>query len=485
MALPGLTLPGLAQPRTNPSLPINAAAASSSRPARRETLEARSEWRFEVGFNQRYHIKLESGSAELFGVELAPRQTLTFSGYKGAIFTWQGCQLELSGDAESEYAGQETDYAIEWINVHGMLETLRSQEPVQAPRVLVVGPDFVGKTSLTRSLVAWSVRSGCCPIVINVDPREGLLCPPSALTAVAIDSQMDVETGFGIGPVSGPTSSPVRTPLLYQYPFASPYERPEVYKAIITRMALSVMNRLEEDGSVKKSGLFIDTPGTLNDPKSNYDLLYHIVSEFSINMILTIGSERLSSDLTRRFQNAKSGEDAATVLRISKPGGAIERDNAFMKHLRAQQVRHYFFGSGKEALNPHSHSVPFADLDIFRAQSQSSVSSEESFGPDMGDDDDDYEASDAPTAKSTNRNGLERITPSLAMTGNLIAIKFCHGQSEEREVRDSAVIGFLYVAEVDEVRKRVRFLAPHPQRWGDKALVWGQGWPEVISDLVL
>jgi polyribonucleotide 5'-hydroxyl-kinase len=483
MALPGLALPGLTQAKPNSSTPANAAVSSSSRPARHETIEARSEWRFEVGFNQRYHIKLESGSAELFGVELAPRQTLTFSGYKGAIFTWQGCQLELSGDAESEYAGQETEYAVEWLNVHGMLDTLRSQDPSQGPRVLVVGPDFVGKTSLTRSLVAWSVRSGSSPIAINLDPREGLLCPPSALTAVAVDSQMDVETGFGIGPVSGPTSTPVRTPLLYQYPFASPSEKPEMYKSIITRMALSVMNRFEEDSVVKKSGLFIDTPGSLNDPKSNYDLLQHIVSEFSVNMILTIGSERLSSDLTRRFQIGKTGEDTVTVLRISKPGGAIERDNAFMKQLRAQQVRQYFFGSGREALNPHSHSVPFADLDIFRAQSQSSIVAEESFGADMGDDD--YEASDILATAAKGAFGLERITPSLAMTGNLIAIKFCHGQCEEREVRDSSIIGFLYVAEVDETRKRVRFLAPHPQRWGDRALVWGQGWPEVISDLVL
>jgi polyribonucleotide 5'-hydroxyl-kinase len=248
-------------------------------------------------------------------------------------------------------------------------------------------------------------------------------------------------------------------------------------------MALSVMNRFEEDSTVKKSGLFIDTPGALNDPKSNYDLLQHIVSEFSINVILTIGSERLSSDLTRRFQIGKTGEDAVTVLRISKPGGAIERDNAFMKQLRAQQVRQYFFGSGREALNPHSHSVPFADLDIFRAQSQSSILAEDSFGADTGDDD--YEASDAVATAAKNASGLEKITPSLAMTGNLIAIKFCHGQSEEREVRDSTVMGFLYVAEVDETRKRVRFLAPHPQRWGDRALVWGQGWPEVISDLVL
>ena len=117
-------------------------------------LSARTEWRFEVAFNRQYHVKVDSGNAEMFGIELAPRQTYTFSGCKGAILTWQGCELEVSGDAESEYAGQETEYATEWVNVHGLLEGLRDQTPQNGPRVLVVGPDAVAKTSLVRSLAA-------------------------------------------------------------------------------------------------------------------------------------------------------------------------------------------------------------------------------------------------------------------------------------------------------------------------------------------
>ena len=71
----------------------------------------------------------------------------------------------------------------------------------------------------------------------------------------------------------------------------------------------------------------------------------------------------------------------------------------------------------------------------------------------------------------------------MAMTGALVAIKFCPSNSDEDTIRDSAVMGFLYVAEVDESRKKIRFLAPHPQRWGDRALVWGT-WPDPIPDLV-
>ena len=485
MALPGLSLPGLGLAQSSTPVHSNAVPSSATQTTRIEDLQPRTEWRFEVGFSQQYHLKVESGYAELFGVELAPKQVYRFSGCKGAIFTWQGCQLEISGDAESEYAGQETEYALEWLNVFGMFETVRDESQGEGARVLVVGPDFGGKSSLVRSLAAWGVRSGNSPTVINLDPREGVLAPPSSLMAVTADSQMDVENGYGIGPMSGPTVSPIRPPLVYHFPHASPSDRPAVYKAVITRMALSVMNKLEEDPSAKRSGIIVDTPGALNDPKSNYNLIAHIVSEFSINMILSMGSERLASDLTRRFGTNKSSEEAVTVLRISKPGGAVERDAEFMKQLRIQQIRQYFFGSAKESLNPHSHSLSFAELNIFRDKSTLASDNDgmPSFAPGADDDDDDY---DIPYAnKSSSYAIFEKVKPTTAMTGSLVAIKSCSGTSDEDAVRDSAVMGFLYVAEVDETRKKVRFLAPHLQRWGDRALVWGHGWPEAVGDLVV
>lgn len=429
-----------------------------------------------MAIGQAYSVRLISGRAEIFGVELAPSQTYDFTGRKGAVLTWHGCQLEITGEAESEYLSQETEYAVEWLNVHGMLETVRDEQP-EGPSVLVVGPDHSGKTSFVRSLAAWDVKTGRTPTIVNLDSREGLLAPPSSLTAITIGSPLDVENGFGISSVSGPTAAPVRTPLVYHHPYASPAAKEDVYKAVITRMALSVTNKLEEDASAKQCGILIDTPGSLNDPRSDYNVINHIVSEFSIQLILTIGSERLYNDLNKRLNTSKSADEAITVLRISKPEGAAERDATFMRQLRTQQIRQYFFGTPKEALNPHSQSVNFADLSMSKAKS---ASNEGSNAPDMDDDDDIPYSSHMTSASNAS---FEKVTPSLAMTGSLVAIKFCPGNSDEIAVRDSAVMGFLYVADVDETRKKVRFLAPHPQRWGDRALVWGS-WPEPVADLV-
>ncbi|KAK3721379.1 Cleavage polyadenylation factor subunit clp1 [Vermiconidia calcicola] len=474
MALPGLSLPGLGLSQAQSSAGLYTGSSSLTQESRMEDLAPRTEWRFEVSFQQQYTIRVTSGHAELFGVELAPNQPYTFSGCKAAILTWHGCQLEVSGDAESEYLGQETEYAVEWLNVHGMLETARDDAQMHSseggPRVLVVGPDFVGKSSLVRSLAGWAVTYGRTPTIVNLDPREGLLTPPGSFTAVTVGSQLEVENGFGISPISGPTITPVKTPLVYHCPYSAPPEKPDVYKALITRTALSVTNKLEENSGAKQSGLIIDTPGTLNDPKSNYDIITHLVSEFSITLILTLGSERLFNDMNRKFGQQSS--EAIPVLRISKPGGAVERDAAFMKQLQNQQIRQYFFGTSKDSLNPHSHTYSFAELNIFRANSPSLAASSSSM---------DMDASDAPYASHAD---FERMTPNMEMLGRLVAIKFCSGsETDEFALRDSPVMGFAYVSEVDEAKKRVRFLAPHPQKWGDRAVVWG-GWPQAVTDLV-
>ncbi|KAF2723848.1 hypothetical protein K431DRAFT_282540 [Polychaeton citri CBS 116435] len=500
MALPGLSLPGLSAfsgPAQSTSTPAgtggDSAFAGPSSITRTESLEPRTEWRFEVSFAGSYTIRLLSGTAEIFGSELAPNLLYSFSGVKAAVFTWQGCRLEIEGEAESEYVGSETEYAIEWLNVHGILEGMREDAeaaPQQGgsggPRVLVVGPEGVGKSSLVRSLTAWGVKMGRTPTVVNLDSREGLLTPPASLVAATAGSQMEVEgNGYGIAPVSGPTVSAIKTPLVYHFPYESPTEKPEIFKGIVTRMATAVTSKLEEDAEAKASGLVIDTPGAaLNDPRSNYDLITHIISEFSITVILTIGSERLYSDLTRRFgSNPSSPSDAVIVLRIAKPGGAVERDVSFLKSSRQQETRQYFFGSARETLNPHSQVIGFNDLTIYRARSSAFASEEDEGDNDKGaadDDDDDYE----PTAGNDNSGLLfDKVTPSAAMMGGLVAVKFCASSSDLETIRDSAVMAFLYVADVDEARKRLRFLAPHPQRLGDRALVWG-AWPEPTAGLV-
>lgn len=173
-----------------------------------------------------------------------------------------------------------TSYA----NLHFAIEKTRDEAAIEGkdgPRVLLVGPENAGKTSLVKLLTAYAIRCGHQPVVVNVDPKEGMLSIPGSLSAATFTSILDLEVGWGSSPTNGPSPVPVKLPLVYHLGLANPEENTSAYKAITGRLALSVINRLKDDIEAKDAGCLIDTPGIISQGKSGYDLIQHIVSEFS------------------------------------------------------------------------------------------------------------------------------------------------------------------------------------------------------------
>ena len=173
---------------------------------------------------------------------------------------------------------------ISYANLHFALERLR-EETVSlgrdGPRVLVVGPENAGKTSLVKLLAAYATRAGRQPVAVNIDTKESMLSIPGSLSAATFTSILDIEEGWGSSPTNGPTPVPVKLPLVYYPGLESPEDNADVFKPIVSRLALSVMNRLQDDTEARQSGCVIDTPGSISQGKGNYELLTHIVSDFS------------------------------------------------------------------------------------------------------------------------------------------------------------------------------------------------------------
>ena len=84
-------------------------------------------------------------------------------------------------------------------------------------------------------------------------------------------------------------------------------------------------------------------------------------------MVVVLGSERLYSDLLRRFngQNTGAGETIA-VVKVDKSGGCVDRDEAYLQQFRQSQIREYFFGDANTTLSPHTQQVDFNQLTIYK-----------------------------------------------------------------------------------------------------------------------
>ncbi|PGH26948.1 hypothetical protein AJ80_01331 [Polytolypa hystricis UAMH7299] len=587
MSLPGLEL----------AQPSSFEARSAPAPPTQISLSKGSEWRFEVAFGTTVRVKLLAGTAELFGTELAASQTYTFSGTKGAIYTWHGCTLEVSdggplstggiitsapvqpgsgsGGCQVDYTAEETPM-VDYANVHFALETMRQEAKAagrEAPRVLILGPEDAGKTSVTKILTSYATKIGRQPVVVNLDPAEGMLSVPGSLAATAFKSMIDIEEGWGSSPMSGPSPIPVKLPLVYFYGLQSPLDADgSLYKPIISRLALAVMGRLAEDPEAREAGVIIDTPGIISQGKGvGDDIIHHIVTEFSVSTILVLGSERLYSTMLKAYDSKPVSTSATaasstsspssqriSVIKLSKSGGVVDRDASFMKSLREAQIREYFFGnpipstassalsvsagsSGTTiTLSPHAQQLDFDALAIYDINiaeednddyDPSSFAMGDSFLP-GGSGADDMESttqqqqhsgggdtqsgstsgggtssflpglSGAPSTSNphhpTSSSSATQYTsiplkklpsspsspPPLTLENTLLAITLAPPNAPLSEIRDASVMGFLYVASVDDKKGKIRVLAPIGGRVPPRAMVWGRRWPGELVGLV-
>lgn len=65
----------------------------------------------------------------------------------------------------------------------------------------------------------------------------------------------------------------------------------------------------------------------------------------------------------------------------------------------------------------------------------------------------------------------------------ILAVMYASVLDPQDAIRDACIMGFVYVAEVDEKRRKIKLLAPLNTRVTDRPMIWGP-WPEPIMNLV-
>ncbi|EWC47902.1 hypothetical protein DRE_02784 [Drechslerella stenobrocha 248] len=467
MALPGLDL----------------TESSNSTSAFTRELKPHNEFRFEVGPTSLITIRLTAGTAELFGTELSKGLPYVFTCCKSAIYTWTGCTLSIDGTPLSEYTSDETPMST-YLNLHVALEKLRvaasdcppTADGAKGPRLLLIGPPDAGKTTLCKILTGYAIRQGRKPMVVSLDcGGEGVLSVPGTISAASFGSVMDVEDGFGSSPMSAPSAIPVKLPLVYYYGLEAPESGIRRYKKLVTRMGVAVNSRLEEDIESNNTGLIIDAPSF--DSQTNADLLSYIVAEFSITAIAVLGSERLYNTTLKAFASAVP---AVSVIKLPNSTGVVDREPSFKKSCRDAAVKKYFFGDAKCTLSPYTVSLEFdspagfAPWEVVDAVGADGRGTNISFLP-IGEDE------TALRGGEEGENGVRRIEvadiDSRFENMVLAVLQVDAKDAGAKDVGESAVMGFVYVQEVDEKARRMKVLSPVPGRVPAKALLAGK-WPE-------
>jgi polyribonucleotide 5'-hydroxyl-kinase len=71
----------------------------------------------------------------------------------------------------------------------------------------------------------------------------------------------------------------------------------------------------------------------------------------------------------------------------------------------------------------------------------------------------------------------------MSIVNSLIAITSASANDRQEVIRDSSIRGYMYVADIDEGKKRVKLLSPQPGQVPTSALVLGT-FPEDVAALV-
>mmetsp|Transcript_15712 Transcript_15712/g.39979 ORF Transcript_15712/g.39979 Transcript_15712/m.39979 type:complete len:361 (+) Transcript_15712:3-1085(+) len=352
---------------------------------------------------------------------------------------------------------------MQYANIHAVLHTRReaaasSSSSSPAPRVLVAGPVDVGKSTLTRILTNYAVRSGHAPLLLDLDIGQGGITVPGTLSCVMAETVCNVETG----------DFSQDNALSFFYGHATPSENIQHYKVLVERMAaileafMAAPSGADANGSAGghggcTGGMFVNTMGWVDG--DGLELLVHSIETLKVDTVLVVGHDRLYAQLTQGDPKIAAGRLPANlqVVKVAKSGGVVSRDSVHRKLTRERRVFSYFYGPRRE-LSPFSRSVQISQLQVFRVGGgpQAPLSALP-IGTEKGQRED-------PKMKVTKMNVQRDLTHSV--------LAVSHARTPE-EVLASNVAGFIHVTEVDVQKGILTYLSPSPGHLPSPVLIAG------------
>jgi polyribonucleotide 5'-hydroxyl-kinase len=351
----------------------------------------------------------------VFGTALELGERVKISGQKVAVFTWEGCRLEVAGAPDVQYESEDTPMA-QFLAAHDTLEARRQaarRAGGEGPRTFVVGPTDAGKSSLCKLLLNYAVRAGWAPAFADLDIGQGAVTVPGCLAASPVEAPVDAEAGL---------LSDV--PLVYYFGQTSPGDNPALYRHLVERLVAALDARGAADAGAAAAGLVFNTMGWVED--LGLELLRHAIAAARADVVLVVGDERLYS----RLAGELGGGGGVSVVKLPRSGGVVTRPRELRAAARKARVDEYFYGRGR-ALAPASQTARAEELEVFRVGG----------GPKAP-----PSALPIGAASVADPLKLSRVTNLRDLLFTMVAVS--HAPSPD-QLLSSNVAGFIYVQDVD------------------------------------
>lgn len=423
---------------------------------RRVALPPRSEYRFELDAGEVLSVRLVAdqltgmrGDAEIFGMSLATGGQDKWHTFghevRASITTWGGAEIEIAGSASTEYLADEPSAVFTYgANLHLHLERLRlrAREQLrtdralqselaamdvenvgppqpdtdtvyraggQGPRLMVVGPESAGKTSLIKFLSNYALRSpavasvgdqsntrritrrdaeddvegdndeddeddeddnepeedeelseitGWWPVIVSLDPSEGGVPLPGCMSALPLSPlpmtslpSPSPAVPYGVTmETSGslpPSVSSVQSvvPLVHWLGRHNVRENEQHSHRVVDWLAHGVEKRLVKDLRARMSGLLIDMPGVVTADARSRYSFIQYVAKVLKVDMIIVLGHEKLNLELMRIYSADP-QGAPQIVKMPKSGGAVEADEVYKQRLQDLQVRSYFYGLG-------------------------------------------------------------------------------------------------------------------------------------------
>mmetsp|Transcript_2004 Transcript_2004/g.5604 ORF Transcript_2004/g.5604 Transcript_2004/m.5604 type:complete len:427 (-) Transcript_2004:425-1705(-) len=394
-------------------------------------LRPEEEWRFEVDHGAQVVVTLKDGKGEIFGTEVVKDQRYSFSAAKLAVFTWHGCTLEVEGAFTHQYTALETPM-LGVLQFHDELEQRRNSALASlsaGPRVMVVGTEDSGKTTMCRILANYAARRGHGVTFVDLDVDQQMCGPPGIITATAWHTPLDLVHGMEYA-----------APLAYWVGRSDVSEHMALFRQAVLSMASMIHTLMGQSIAARMAGLIVNTCGWVDG--EGYDALVHAAELLGVDTIVVIADDRLYSRITARFAHAR-----VSVIKAPKSGGVVVRSKAFKHECRMDQLRQYFYGIAGQ-LCPSSTVIPFSSVTLMAIEEAPPPP------PDT-----------LPVGVKAPKQGARALVKAPAHWSSLVKSILAVSASESAEemsVLGENITGIVFVTHVDMEAGRATVLTPSP-----------------------